>query len=229
MKRLLFSAVVLSAVLNDGVRAQEDYIYATLDVPGSSGTFAYGINNSGQIVGEFRTGSPTGPYHGFLFSGGGYTQLDVPGTVFGTIAHGINASGQIVGSYNQNFTGPGSGSAFLLSSGTYTTLPTPPFAGILGIGASGINDRGQIVGNYAVLDINPHQPPFLFVGGFLLSAGIDWKDDDAKKAEIDESHLFVSTIRFHSWFYVSILKIEKCCKMKIVNLFGSLRRRRPLQ
>ncbi len=170
MTRLLFGVIVLSAVCSVGARAQADYVYTTLYVPGSTYADALGINNNGQIVGVFRTGSPAGPFHGFLLSAGSYTQLDVPGTLSGTIASGISGSGQIVGSYNQGLNGIGSGSAFLLSGGTYTTLPVPSF-GALGITANAINDMGQIVGTYSALDAPRGQPPFLVQGGYLLSRG----------------------------------------------------------
>jgi uncharacterized membrane protein len=69
--------------------------FATLDVPGSTRTAAYGINASGQIVVFYVDAGGT---HGFLLDQGSYTTLDVPGST-GTYANGINASGQIVGSY----------------------------------------------------------------------------------------------------------------------------------
>jgi len=51
------------------------YTYTTLDDPlAIAGTFANGINGSGQVVGQFNT---TG-IHGFLDSGGTYTTIDDP-------------------------------------------------------------------------------------------------------------------------------------------------------
>src|SRR5262249_55633584 len=67
----------------------------------SCGTFATGINNSGQIVGYF--GDTAGVTHGFVYSGGGsFTTIDYPGISCpggrcGTFVNGINDSGQIVG------------------------------------------------------------------------------------------------------------------------------------
>ena len=57
--------------------------------PGLSTTYAYGINDSGQIVGYFVDASGS---HGFVDTGGTFTTL--PG-----IATGINNSGQIVGTF----------------------------------------------------------------------------------------------------------------------------------
>jgi uncharacterized membrane protein len=69
---------------------------SALDVPGATGTYAWGINNSGQIVGGYSAG---GRGHGFLLDvDGSYTTLDVPGAT-STDAYGINDAGQIVGSW----------------------------------------------------------------------------------------------------------------------------------
>src|SRR5215510_9927254 len=46
------------------------YTFTTIDFPGSSGTIAKGINDAGQIVGSFN-----GDAHGFLASGGSFTQI----------------------------------------------------------------------------------------------------------------------------------------------------------
>jgi hypothetical protein len=48
-------------------------------------------------VGSY-SGATGGP-HGFLYSGGSFTPIDVPGST-DTFANGINASGQIVGRYD---------------------------------------------------------------------------------------------------------------------------------
>lgn len=113
------------------------YKYTTLDDPfanGGIGTHAVGINNAGQIVGEYSDGSGI---HGFLFSGGTYTTLNDPLAPTFTEVFGINGAGQIVGDYV-----PGGG--FLLSGGTYTTLNPP---GSVSTIAEDINNKGQIVGS----------------------------------------------------------------------------------
>ena len=92
-------------------------VYTTLNVPGATGTYLFGINDAGQIVGGIADGSQFG--HSFIYSGGVFTELNVPGAV-GTAVNGINNAGQIVGEY---FTSP--------NTGTYLF---------------GINDAGQIVG-----------------------------------------------------------------------------------
>jgi uncharacterized membrane protein len=117
-------------------------------------TEVLGINNAGQMVGRYVDSGRSG--HGFLFSGGQYTMLDVPGGS-STGASGINNAAQIVGSYPVG--GPSRG--FLLSSGSYTVLDAPQAAYTF---ANGINDSGQIVGSY-------HLPGNTQGYGFLLSGG----------------------------------------------------------
>src|SRR5215467_7975417 len=73
-------------------------------------TFAYGINASGQIVGTFANAFPA-PSDGFLYSGGSFTTIAVPGAI-STGASGINNSGEIVGGYTD-------------STGTHGFLATP--------------------------------------------------------------------------------------------------------
>src|SRR2546423_15568365 len=73
--------------------------YTTLDDPlATNGTFAWGINASGQIVGSYGDASIF--YHGFLYSGGSYTTLDGPLST-GAGAYGINEMGQVVGGYHR--------------------------------------------------------------------------------------------------------------------------------
>ena len=113
------------------------YKYTTLDDPlattGTLGTKAFGINNAGQIVGEY---DDSAGIHGFLLSGGTYTAFKDPSAPNFTEAFGINSAGQIVGDYV-----PGGG--FLLSGGTYTTLNPP---GSVSTIAEDMNGKGQIVG-----------------------------------------------------------------------------------
>src|SRR4051812_49847134 len=55
------------------------YTFMTIDVPGAFFfTLASGINDAGQIVGSFSPSRFVGN-HGFLYTGGSFTQIDVPG------------------------------------------------------------------------------------------------------------------------------------------------------
>src|SRR5260221_10401068 len=66
-------------------------------VPNATGTFAQGINKSGQVVGTYLLNGQT---HAFLReSEGSFTYIDVPDAV-STAANGINDGGQICGTYS---------------------------------------------------------------------------------------------------------------------------------
>src|SRR5215467_646140 len=89
---LLFGMVVFGGVQT--AVADVQYSFTTIDVPGAINTQAFGINDSGQIVGFFDDALGG---HGFVLdTGGNFTTIDVPGAS-STRAFGINDSGQIVG------------------------------------------------------------------------------------------------------------------------------------
>lgn len=118
-----------------------------------SGTYAYGINNSGQIAGwsvvkgtspfDFPT-----PVNAFRVSPGGL--ISDPGAGLGTLggrnsyAYGINASGQVVGNSDTS----NSYHAFRTSA---TGLISDPGTDLGSFGTTsygyGINDSGQVVGD----------------------------------------------------------------------------------
>jgi probable HAF family extracellular repeat protein len=109
---------------------------------------AYGINNSGQVVGESITAS--GNDHAFRTAANSAINpsTDDLGTLGGpaSIANGINNSGQVVG---ESFTSSGEVHAFLYDANNMYDLNS--LASTLGDfsfleNATGINDSGQIVG-----------------------------------------------------------------------------------
>lgn len=108
-------------------------------------TNAFGINDLGEIVGDFgNLNTKIGA--GFLYVDGRYTTISDPlGTAY-SAAFGINNLGEIVGQYatgsNTTLTGI---YGFLYKAGTYTTISVP---GSLYTFAQGINDFGQVVGSY---------------------------------------------------------------------------------
>jgi probable HAF family extracellular repeat protein len=129
--------------------------------PGALGTFPYGINNSGEIVGGWWDSNKD--EHGFTLIAGTYTSFDYPGSST-TGAFGINSAGDIVGGYND---ASGVPHGFLLSGGTYTSFDFPgagetdPYA---------INDSGNIVGLYCTTTECPSG--LEGAQGFLLSQGV---------------------------------------------------------
>jgi probable HAF family extracellular repeat protein/VCBS repeat-containing protein len=114
--------------------------YTTIDFPGSTQTTPEAINNSGQIVGDYKDSD--GNWHAFLFSDGQYTTIDVPGAT-STSAAAINASGQIAGYYLDS---GGVYHGFMESGGIYTTIDGPSADGTF---VYNINDSGEVVGTYS--------------------------------------------------------------------------------
>jgi probable HAF family extracellular repeat protein len=103
-----------------------------------SGTEAWGMNSSGEVVGTGYFSSSN--FHAFLYSGGQMKDIG-PSGAYQASAVAINSSGQIVGGYSLTSGGAGE---FLYSDGTMTTLPVP--AGSDGVSAFAINDGGEIAG-----------------------------------------------------------------------------------
>ncbi len=156
------------------------YDYATgattsIDYPGAGTTAAYGINDSGVIVGGFCTSTVTcpndlfnGASHAFMNANGVFTQLDFPGADE-TTAFGINNAGAIVGVYEihgQTTTVHG----FLYKNGAYMDLNFP---GANWSEAAGINDAGIVVGWY--------QDPNLGGFGFMYYNG-QWAQINARSS-----------------------------------------------
>jgi probable HAF family extracellular repeat protein len=97
-------------------------------IGGLVGTQAYGINDEGQIVGNFS--NSTGE-HGFLDVGGSFTQIDVPGAT-STDVFGINDAGQIVGRFFLNSVSLG----FVATP--VAAVPEPSSFALLAVGLMGL-------------------------------------------------------------------------------------------
>jgi uncharacterized membrane protein len=70
--------------------------YASITYPGGCCTHANGINNAGQIVGQYKTPDDTAPAQGFLKAGAVFTTINYPAAT-ATQLEGINNAGDIVG------------------------------------------------------------------------------------------------------------------------------------
>lgn len=137
--------------------------YAVIDLGALNGTYsystAYGINNSGQVVGSTRIDYLIS--RAFLYSGGIMRDLGILSGGSNSIARGINDSGQVVG-YSDN----GSAThAVLYTNGVMYDLGT--FGGSYSA-AYGINNSGQIVGRFYS---NSNYRAFLYANGSAQDLG----------------------------------------------------------
>jgi uncharacterized membrane protein len=82
-------------LLDDGEFTTIDHPDATFEISGG-GTALFGINNRGQIVGQYSHSS----CHGFLLDTDTFTTIDDPDALFATGVADINGRGQIVGFYD---------------------------------------------------------------------------------------------------------------------------------
>lgn len=107
------------------------------DVPGpagATGSFALGLNDSGEIVGSYLDAG--GATHGFLLKGGAYKTLDVPGAT-ATTATEINKNGFIVLYWTDS---KGVEKSSLYNGSTYKTIDVPGATGSLVFGLSNNQD-----------------------------------------------------------------------------------------
>jgi uncharacterized membrane protein len=128
--------------------------FTTIDHPGAEYNSVRGVNNLGQMVGNYGGDSDS---HGFLFSGGSFTTIpNVSG------ADGINDAGDIVGTIVSDHLIQG----YVLHKGIMTLLYVP---GGIGTRAFAINNLGDIVGYYVAYIDASHTHTASF--GFLYRKG----------------------------------------------------------
>lgn len=145
-------------------------------------TFAYAINDNGQIVGTSTTA--TGELRGFLWENGRMRDLGIDG---GVIPRDINNKGQVVGSLDFGDNG-GRQRAFLWENGVVTRLQAP---GILS-SAHAINDKGEIVGGY-LIDVEVGAHPVRWYQGSMTELGLLPKGNAGGAAAINDSGQIVGT------------------------------------
>jgi len=152
-KYVLGLVVVALVCLSVAARAQAPQpqkvsftFYNVTAVSGAAETDAYGMSNSGQIVGDYIESDGT-TWHGMICNKpnkgtcSSVTNIDdsTSGAEY-TQVYAINKSGDAVGFYELN----GLEQGFLYQSGTYTNIG--PSGAVSA--AYGINDKGLIVGGY---------------------------------------------------------------------------------
>jgi probable HAF family extracellular repeat protein len=127
------------------------YKFTIVNPPGSDYSEAWGINRSGEIVGDYIESD--GITRGFLYKGGVYTTVEYPGAAVTALAD-INSEGIVVGGFILQTPGYAEG---LVGAGGFRVLNYPLS---ISSGNNGVNDQGDIVGAY--LDDTGHGHGFLF-------------------------------------------------------------------
>jgi len=121
--------------------------FTPISFPKSNGTQATGINDTGEIVGEYLDSS--GNAHGFLLAKSKYTAINVKGAAQ-TVAYGINNAGDIA-AYSGSTISAGTvvcPCVGYIVKGTKFTKVSDPNAGTDGTVAHATNNKGQVVGTY---------------------------------------------------------------------------------
>ncbi len=143
----------LRASGSDGFE-RDDTTYTWVVFPGADQTVLRGINNAGDVVGEYE--GFNGVRHAFVRLGGAFMNIDVP-LARESRARGINNSNEIVGFWTDQ---ADLRHAFVREpNGTFTTFDFPGASETL---LGDINDTGEIVGTYFDGSGTPH--------GFVITA-----------------------------------------------------------
>lgn len=148
MKRVVSLGLMVLTLAIQGVSAAT-YTISNINVPGALITNAMGINNAGDIVGNYHDAADV--VHGFVYSNGTFTTLDYPNPTYTyTDLYDINNNGDVVGTYATSYSPNGYGTtvSFVYSDGIFTALPDAPGSMAGTTAALGINDDGTIVGRY---------------------------------------------------------------------------------
>lgn len=118
------------------------FTYGLIDFPRSVDGGAFGISDTGKIVGGYN-GVDLNMYpadHGFRLSGKSYSAIDYPGATQ-TAAYGINQAGEVVGMFVDS---SGFYHGFTLNGSVFTQLDCPGVTG--NTVATSINNQGTVVG-----------------------------------------------------------------------------------
>jgi probable HAF family extracellular repeat protein len=118
--------------------------HGTLDYTDAVWTWARGVNEDGEVVGEYEDSS--GDVHGFYWDGSDYESIDYPNAEH-TRCIDINNDGYIVGHYENSY---GENFGFLYDGNNFTPIGVHfiPDADPFETFCCGINDSEEIVGRY---------------------------------------------------------------------------------
>lgn len=161
-KFILTAVITLVLVSRSFSQAPPQYTARDLGTLGGGENSAYGINESGQVVG-YSTLSGDLRRHAYLYSGGTMRDLGTLASLH-SYAYAINKAGQVVGMSYNNYSQL---RAVVYGGGGITDL------GTLGGGQSaayGINNSGQIVG-WSETSGGTNSHAFLYSAGTMVDLG----------------------------------------------------------
>lgn len=183
MRNKVVFAFVFATLMLRGQSFAQQFTYTSLDVPGSSATWATGISPGGRIVGGYM--GADGREHGYVYDHGTYTTVDVPGSLVGlpddvTLegeVNGINPGGDMVGDYYAPPGAPGAPAClvafspachrgFLLQHARFSDVLVPGHVGSI---PNSITPDGSI---YGCLHDQTFGPQMF---GFVRSPGGDYR------------------------------------------------------
>src|SRR5450755_2580603 len=133
----LFATLLISAAKVSSAPWQAS-TFKLLNPPGANYAFAFGINNSGMVVGSYTDAH--GTYRGYIYDGDEYRTIVFPEATSFTQANGVNDTGTIVGDFvgRDQLT-----HGFLLAGGRFARYDTKRG---LSTWISGINKVGNLTG-----------------------------------------------------------------------------------
>jgi uncharacterized membrane protein len=152
-----------------GFLLSKEGVLTTLDFPGASETYAYGINESGTVAGCWNLLDSDGNWlagHGFIWKDGSFSQVDFPGSFAATAVSGINARGDLVGNWGPDISSPILHGFVFSKKGQFISFDVP-IAGSTWTQPNDINAMDQIVGLY--IDAAGVLHGFLQVGATFTS------------------------------------------------------------
>ena len=134
-------------VVTSAIATAQDFKFVQFDIPHSSRTNLFAVNDFMVLTGTFRTGAPDGPRHGFIAGPHIFKVIDDGDFPAGTTApQGINNRNVVVGAIQSDGTLNSIGiHGFIYDDGKFTTLDFP---GATRTEAFNINDFGVVTGDY---------------------------------------------------------------------------------
>ncbi len=126
--------------------------FHTIEIGISTFTFLFGINDAGDIAGEYVPSGSDTPFHAYARIAGTDLDIMIPGQT-SSEAHGLNNLDQVAGDYTTD--GGFVFHGFIRQADGTLTFPID-YPGAVNTFVNGINDQGWIVGTYELADGHEH-------------------------------------------------------------------------